>query len=323
MKQIAFDILGEPLEVLRVREAPIPNPGTGQVRVRVRACPINPSDDMFIRGEYRWRPSLPQVAGLEGAGVVDATGPGVRIPRNTQVCFRARGTWAEHVILSADAVTPLPEGVPVEAACQLSLNPPTAWALLHEARLRSGDWLLLTGGASTVNLLVVQMARERDIRTICTVRSPEKLPTLKSMGATEVIDTSAENLAEKVNDLTDSRGVAGCFDAVGGGTASDAYHSLAVKGRMLVYGRLSPDDFLLNNATLIYRNLTIKGFGIDDWLSSTPQATRNRMMKELIEAVASARLRLPVAASYPLEKALEAISHSRASATVGKVLLTT
>jgi NADPH:quinone reductase-like Zn-dependent oxidoreductase len=125
-----------------------------------------------------------------------------------------------------------------------------------------------------------------------------------------------------VNDLTDSRGVACCFDAVGGGTAADAYGCLAVKGKMLVYGRMSPDDFLLNNATLIYRNLSIKGFGIDEWLGRAPQATRSRMMRDVIEAVSAGRLRLPVAASYPLEKALGAIRHSRAPAKVGKVLLT-
>jgi NADPH:quinone reductase-like Zn-dependent oxidoreductase len=321
MKQLVFAALGDPLDVLRVHEAPIPAPSVGQVRIRVKACPINPSDDMFIRGEYCWRPSLPQVAGLEGAGVVEASGPGDRIPVKTPVCFRAMGTWAEFIVLPADAVTPLIESIPLESACQLSLNPPTAWALLHEAGLQSGDWLLLTGGASTVNLVVVQLARERGLRTICTVRSKEKLPTLKALGATEVIDTSAGDLAERVNDLTESRGVACCFDAVGGGIASVAYRCLAVKGRMFVYGRLSRDDFPLNNATIVYRNLTIRGFGIDDWLERAPAATKARMRQELTEKVRSSRLILPVAASYPLEKAHEAIRHARSSVTVGKVLL--
>jgi NADPH:quinone reductase-like Zn-dependent oxidoreductase len=208
MKQVVFDVLGDPLEVLRVREVPVSVPAAGQIRIRVKACPINPSDDMFIRGQYRWRPSLPQVAGVEGAGIVDAIDAGVQIPRNTSVCFRAKGTWAESIVLPADAVTPLPGSIPLESACQLSLNPPTAWALLHEARLQSGDWLLLTGGASSVNVLVVQMARELGIRTICAVRSPDKLPMLKAIGATEVINTSEGDLAERVNDLTDSKGVA-------------------------------------------------------------------------------------------------------------------
>jgi len=322
MKQLVFAALGDPLEVLRVREAPIPPPGVGQVRIKVKACPINPSDGMFIRGEYRWRPSLPQVAGLEGAGVVEARGPGVRIPLTTRVCFRAMGTWAEFIILPADTVTPLPESIPFESASQLALNPPTAWALLHEAGLQAGDWLLLTGGASTVNLVVVQLAGELGVRTICTVRSKEKLPTLKAMGATEVIDTSAGDLAERVNELTESRGVACCFDAVGGAIASEAYRCLACKGRMLVYGRLSQDDFPLNNATIVYRNLTIRGFGIDDWLGGAPAATKTRMRQELIEKVRSSRLILPVAASYPLEKAHEAIRHARSSVAVGKVLLT-
>lgn len=322
MKQLVFDVLGDPLEVLRVREAPVPVPAAGQIRIRVKACPLNPSDDMFIRGQYRWRPSLPQVAGVEGAGIVDAIGAGVQIPRNTSVCFRAKGTWAESIVLPADAFTPQPGSIPLESACQLSLNPPTAWALLHEARLQSGDWLLLTGGASSVNVLVVQMARELGIRTICTIRSADKLPMLKAIGATEVINTSEGDLAERVNDLTDSKGVACCFDAVGDSLASDAYRCLAVRGRMFVYDRMSREDFLLNNATIIYRNLTIRGFGIDDWLEGVSLVTKGHMVKELIEKVMTSRLIMPVAASYPLERVREAIQYSRSSVTLGKVLLT-
>src|SRR6516164_322668 len=122
MKAIRFTRFGEPTEVLELQEVPIPEAGPGQVRVRMIASPINPSDVLVVRGEYGRLPQLPATPGFEGVGVVEASGGGIlgrlRLHRRVAVPNGRGGNWQEYVVLPAKHVVPIPKDIPDDqAAC--------------------------------------------------------------------------------------------------------------------------------------------------------------------------------------------------------------
>lgn len=180
MKAIIFDRAGEPEQVLRLGDVPVPEPRGGELLLKVGARPIHPADLSFIRGQYRVRPAFPQVAGLEGVGVVVDRGPTASFAPGTRVAFRWPGAWAEVTAVPEYRLIPVPDDVPDPVGCQFSLNPLTAWALLDEAEVKQGDWVLMTAGASTVSNLVAAVARARGIHTIGLVRGAAQAAALGS-----------------------------------------------------------------------------------------------------------------------------------------------
>ncbi len=322
MKQVEFEITGDPQKVLQVRERPIPHVKDGEIRVRVKACPINPSDEMFVRGQYKWKPEFPQVAGLEGAGVVDAVGSGVMMEVGTPVFFRMKGTWAEYVTGPVSQFSQAPLGVSFDVLCQLSLNPATAWALLHEADLSAGKWLLLTGGASSVNRLIIQMASKRSIKTICLTRKADSGEILRSLGADLVIQVPSDGVVDRVMTITGTHGVHACFDSVGGSLGDTLCKCMTNGGTVYVFGRMAAEnDLIFNNAITIFRHLTIKGFGIDNWLMQIAGTVKRRMHAEIADMAASNQLPLTPWVKHPLTEIVAAIRDSVSVQARGKVLL--
>jgi NADPH:quinone reductase-like Zn-dependent oxidoreductase len=321
MKKIIFEKPGKPTEVLALQEVEVPQPQAGEVRVRVKASPVNPSDVAFVQGGYGIRPQLPSGAGFEGSGVVEAVGEGVGLPVGTRVSFTGIGAWAEQVVVSARAVMPLPDALPFEVGAQVFVNPLTAWAMLHESGLQAGDWLLLTAGGSTFAQLVVQYAHRRGIRTICTVRRDDQVAQLKALGATEVINTELHPLPKRVRELTDKKGVPCCFDAVGGELGALALQCLANKGQMLVYGMLSLQEMPLNSGLLIFRSATVRGFWLTDWLATADKPLRAQASQDTLTMLASGELKVTIDATYPLAKTVEAVAHAEAPGRTGKVLI--
>src|ERR1700760_1719013 len=156
MEAIIFDRAGEPADVLQHDYVAVP--ADNQVWVKVVARPIHPADLAFIRGQYRVRPQFPQAAGLEGAGVVVKSPANTPFPVGTRVAFRYPGSWAEYAAVPPEHLIEVPTDITDEVACQISLNPITAWALLDEAKASVGDWIALTAATSTVSNLIAAMA---------------------------------------------------------------------------------------------------------------------------------------------------------------------
>jgi NADPH:quinone reductase-like Zn-dependent oxidoreductase len=166
---MVFDTTGDAEKVLRITETQAPRPGPREVLVQVAARPIQPANLSFIRGRYRVQPGFPQIAGLEGAGVIVEPDTSA-VSRGTPVAIRCPGTWAEFAAVPITRVIEIPPDVTDEPACQISLNPVTAWAQLKEAGAQSGDCVLLTAATSTVSNIVSANARLRVIRVIGLVR---------------------------------------------------------------------------------------------------------------------------------------------------------
>ncbi|MHA4810691.1 zinc-dependent alcohol dehydrogenase family protein [Flavitalea flava] len=320
MKAIYFEQTGDPRSVLRVREMDMPVPGPGEVRVKMLGSPINPADHFFIQGKYRFQPEFPQVAGLEGAGIVESAGRDVQIPIGSLVAFIYKNTWAEYTVVSEKELFVLPPGFPVEKACQFALNPPSAWGLLQRSGVKSGDWLMLSAGNSSLARTLTQVAAKKGIRLILTVRGGNYGEELKALGATEIISTPPSSFKEKVNSLTDGKGVNAVLDPVGGETATELLQCLAPQGKMILYGTLDPALSQFPNALFVYKDISLQGFGIRGYLNGLKLSERGEMMDSLTGIISDPGFVMDVAARYPLNEYRQAIDSDHMNNTGGKVL---
>ncbi len=324
MRRVVFDQFGAPADVLRVEDVPPPVPGPGEVLVRLRARPINPSDLHTVHGSYGVRPKLPATPGYEGVGIVEAVGANVTgvavgqrvIPRGVA------GTWQEQVVAKAANLIPVPEGVRDEHAAQFIVNPLTAWIMIvEELGVQPGEWLLQTAAGSTLGHIVRQLARLRGFRTLDIVRRREQAEALAADGSGAAIATDAEDLVERVKAIAGADGVRAAIDAVGGETGASVVRALAPGGMLLVYGRLAREPMPLDVGPMIFGGLTVRGFWLTGWLRRTSAERREAIIAEVLGHMADGAIAPPVAATYDLADVAEAVRHAERTGRVGKVLL--
>lgn len=320
MKELIFDHTGTPQEVLFLQESPIPTPKPHEVLIRVTARNINPSDIMFIRGMYGITPKLPSSAGFEACGVVERSDEGNKIPMGTRVMFTAIGTWREYICIPASGVIPVPEQMSDEVACQAFVNPMTAYGMLECAALQPGQSLLLTAGASAYGKFVIQMAKERGIHVVATVRHEEQKESLKALGAVLVINTEKEKMSQAVFQQFEE-GVDVVFDAVGGALGAKALSCLKRKGKMMVYGALALDNMPINSGVLIFKNLQLEGFWLSSWLEELTPELRKKAFKEVFGFLIKQDVQVDVAGTYSLEDYKKALDAYGQAGRNGKILL--
>lgn len=299
---------GDPAAVLRLEDVSLPDPGPGQIRVRMRLAPINPADLNVIEGTYGRLPTLPATVGNEGVGEVVAgawpVGTLVR-PRD------GLGTWCEELVADTARCTRLPCGLPDEQAAQLGVNPATAWAVLHEfGPLTAGDWVLCNAPASGVGRSLAAVCAARGLRLACLVRREGEVPE----GAMAVPE--GREAAKALKGL----GAKLALNQVGGDSAATLAKALAPQGVLVTIGALARQPLSLPNGAVIFNELRCCGFWVSRWYERTPPNVVETMMGELGALLRDGRLQLPVAAIYPLEQAVEAVAHARQAGRGGKVL---
>jgi len=316
MKALVFEKAGRPENVLSLREIDAPSPAQGEVLVRIDARPIQPSDFMFIGGSYRWKPQFPQTAGLEGAGVIAAVGPGVSLPVGERVAFRSPGAWAEYGRVPAERLYRVPSDIATENAAQFPLNPVTAWALLVELHLQPGDWIAINAATSVVAHIAESLARRRKVGVVGIVR-----PGSQARVSFPAIPADAPEIAAKILAITGGALLAGYLDSVGGMLVKNVLPALRQGATIVSYGLLEQAPAPILNSDLIYRNLSWKGFGIDHWLATSGDR-RDGMTTDLWSAIRDGGLPLPVRARYRLEDFRSALADVATTDRSGKVLLT-
>lgn len=300
MKAIYFTQVGEPADVLRTGDLPKPVAGPGEVLVRVLRRTINPSDESFVRGKYRFQPEFPQIAGFEAAGVVEDGA----LPAGTLVSFFYKNAWAEYVAVPASVVYVLPKDFPLEKAAQFALNPFTAWGLLERAGVPAGGWLGLSAGNSAVSQIVAQLALLRGIHVAPVTRH----------AAPGFIE--AGGAAARIMELTGGAGLTAVLDSVGGPIGTELLKCMAPGGRFIVYGSASPEPLQVPNPTIVYKFVTISGFGIRSYMEGKTAPQKQDIAAELIRTIGADSFSLPVAAVYPLDEFRAALQNK------GKVQLT-
>lgn len=320
MHALIFNQAGEPANVLTYTEVAAPTAGDQTVLVKVAARPIHPADLAFIRGQYRVRPAFPQIAGLEGAGIVVESPKDSLFTRGMRVAFRSPGTWAEFAAVPAERLIAVPDAITDEVACQVSLNPLTAFGLLDEAAVKAGDWIMLTAAASTVSNLVASIAQARGVKVIGLVRGSAAEAKTRSR-ADRIFSVSDPDLTAAIDAVTGGRRIEALLDSVGGPIVPKLFATLAPGARVVAYGVQDREPAAITNAMLIYSNLTWKGFGIDRWLSLTTADVRTRLMSELWSLIGEGTLPLPVASRHALAEFRGALAADAAQGRTGKVLL--
>jgi NADPH2:quinone reductase len=322
MRAIVVSKVGGP-EVLELRDAPEPGaPGPGQARVRVRAAGVNFIDVYFRTGLYP-RP-LPYVAGLEGAGAVEAVGPGVEgIAAGDRVAWAsAPGSYAEVVLAPADRLVRVPDGIADDVAAAAMLQGMTAHYLCRSTCVvRAGDAALVHAAAGGVGLLLLQMLRETGATTIGTCSTADKEKLAREAGADHVIRYSeVPDFAAEVRKIV-PRGVHVVYDSVGQSTFEGSLRSLRPRGMLVLYGQSSgpvpPFDLRrLNDLGSLYVTRPSLAH------YTAERADLELRAGEVLDAIAAGRLRVRIGARHPLADAAAAHRALEGRATMGKVLLT-
>jgi NADPH2:quinone reductase len=324
VKAVVFDRTGPPDEVLAVREVPTPAPGRGEVRVRMLASPVNPSDLLYVGGQYTVAPTLPATPGFEGVGVVESSGGGLLgrflVGKRVVVMGSRTGNWAEFAVASAKQCIPVPADLTDEQAATFFINPATALAITrHVLSVPPGEWLLQTAAGSALGKMVIRLGREHGFRTLNVVRRREQVEELKALGADRVLCDADGPLPEQVRKIVPD-GVRYALDPVGGATGSNVLLCLAPGGRLVVYGTLSGEPITVHPRFLI-EGRTVEGFWLGRWAKSRSLPQKLRLVRQIRRLIRSGVLTTEVAATYPLEQVTEAVRRAAAPGKGGKVLL--
>lgn len=325
MRAAVFDRTGEPAEVLAVRDVPVPEPASGQVRVRMLLSPVNPSDLLYIRGNYTVTARLPVTPGFEGVGVVEASGGGLlgRFLTGRRVCVLndVRGNWAEQTVARAKQCVPVPSNLTDEQAAGFFVNPATALALTrYVLAVPAGGWLLQTAAGSAVGRMVIRLGKRDGFRTLNVVRRREQADELTRLGADAVLVQDDGPLPEQVKRFAPD-GVRFALDAVGGEVGTQVVRALAPGGTAVLYGLLSGKPIDLDPRSLISGSKRVQGFWLGDWVNPRGLLKNLRFTRQIGRLIADGTLAAAVGETVPLERVGDAVRAAEAPGKAGKVLL--
>ena len=324
MKAVLCKHYGPP-ETLEVEDVPSLVPGNGQVVVAVHAAGVNFPDTLIIENKYQLKPPLPFSPGGEVAGTVKAVGSGVsRVrPGDRVVATTSFGGFAEEVLVPQSQVMQLPQGADLVAASALLVTYGTShYALKERARIQPGESLLVLGAAGGTGLSAVELGNLIGARVIAAASTDDKLALCREHGAAETINSSRENLRERIDALTDGRGVDVVYDPVGGGYSEPALRGMAWKGRFLVIGFTTGEIPRLPLSIALLKGCSIVGVFYGASWQHEPECNEQNMA-ELMEWFAGGRVKPFVSATYPLEQAAQALQAVAGRRVKGKIVLVT
>ncbi|MCH2203736.1 MAG: zinc-dependent alcohol dehydrogenase family protein [Fuerstiella sp.] len=331
MQAVTFDSPGEPHEVLGCGDVKLRSPGHGEVRVRMIASPINPSDMMFVRGIYGIKPKCPQSPGFEGVGIVNASGGGLRgrlfRGKRVVVMNSAGGNWAEQAVVPATQIIPIPSGLSDDQAATFFVNPATAWIMTQEVlKIPKGAWLLQTAAGSALGHMIVRLGRHCKFRTLCVVRRPASRESLTRAGADAVVvfdpvTDPPEALYERVRAVTGADDLRYAVDPVGGMTASAVVTCLGERGKMLLFGTLSGQPVEFAPRSLMEADAAISGFWLGNFMMQQGLLFKLKLVRRISGLIQSGVLETEIAHHYSLNQITEAVRGSEDQNVTGKIVL--
>jgi NADPH:quinone reductase-like Zn-dependent oxidoreductase len=329
MRALLSEAPGGP-ETLRLREVPWPEPGRGEVRIRVAACGINYPDALIIADRYQAKPPRPFAPGTEVSGVVDALGPGTSNFSIGDRVFAVRtfGGLAEAIVVPSGSCFAVPPAMPDEDAASLLMTYGTSHhALKDRANLQPGERLLVLGAAGGVGLAAVELGRRMGATVVAAVSSEDKADVARSRGADATVLYPAGELSrEAAKAFTEQvkRAAQGeidvVLDPVGGDYAEPALRSLGWDGRFLVVGFPAGIPRVPLNLALL-KGCHITGVFWGSFITRFPERHRANVA-ELLAWYGEGAIRPLISARYPLERGAEAIADLVSRRAIGKVVVT-
>lgn len=308
---------------LALEEQPMPSPQAGEVLVKIAAAPINPSDLMFLEGQYGVRPELPHNAGFEGSGVVVAAGPGVYgqalVGRRVALTIGAGGTWAEYAVCSTHSLVPLLPSVSLPQAAMLFVNPLTAYALLDIAHSQGAKAVVQTAAASALGRMINRLGQASELPVINIVRRQEQVEQLRELGAAHVLNSSDVDFDTQLKALCRELKPTVAFDAVAGDMPGRILRVMPRHSVVYVYGALSLAPVQVHPGDLIFRDQRVEGFYLGKWIGDVGMAKLLRAAITVQRALGK-DFRSEVRACLPLQEYQRALDVYTGDMSGGKVL---
>lgn len=321
MRAIQIKQTGGP-EVLELVDLEIPQPGHGQVLVRIHASGVN-FIDTYLR-EGRYPAPLPFVPGQEAAGVVEKLGDGVTgFAVGDRVAWTGtRGTYAEYGLAPASDLIRIPPSLSFDQAAAVLTQGLTAHYLAYDTyRIQAGDTVLIHAGAGGVGLLLTQIAKRLGANVLTTVSNEEKAQLSREAGADKVIFYTRESFLDAVQQVTGGKGLPVVYDSVGKTTFEDSLRCLQPRGLLALYGASSgavPPFDLIRLSTM--GSLYITRPTLKDYMPTRSEFEKR--MTDLFQWVESDQMKVRIGHRYKLEEAAAAHRDLEGRKTTGKVLLT-
>jgi trans-2-enoyl-CoA reductase len=322
MKAVQFSQFGVPHEVVTVAVQPEPAaPGPGEVALELLCSPINPADLLLLSGNYGHRPPLPAIAGLEGVGRVTALGERVDHLKVGDRVLLPGQCWRERSVAPAGGLVALPSAASNEQLAMLTVNPPTAWAMLHDfVQLAAGDWVIQNAANSGVGTNLIVIAKRLGVKTIAVVRRDSLVAPLRELGA-DVVLVDGPDLAERARAAIAGGKLRLAIDAIGGEATARVAASVDDGGVVVNYGLLSGQNCQISGRELVFRGVRLEGYWLATWFGKHPRSEIGRVYGELARMIADGTIAVPVEARYPLSRVREALEHAAREGRGGKVLL--
>ena len=313
MRAIQMSEYGGP-EVLQLVELPVPEPGPGEVLVRVARAGLNFADTHRRTNTYLAKDELPLVPGAEVAGVREDTGERV-------VALLGSGGYAEYAVAPAALTFPVPDGVSDEMALALVLQGLTAWHLYRTSgRVASGESVVVHAAAGGVGSLAVQLGKPLGAgRVIATASTADKRDLALELGADVAVDGAADGLTERLVAANLGKPVDVVFEMAGGPVFDASLDALAPFGRLVTYGIASGENNTIRSGSLMRHSRAVVGFWFTHCLARP--AMIDDALADLFERVRREQLRVVTGPAYPLDQAAQAQTDLAARRTTGKVTL--
>jgi NADPH2:quinone reductase len=319
MRAVQITEFGD-LDVLEVADVDVPEPGEGEVLIKVSHAGVNFADTHQRENSYLARFELPLIPGGEVAGVVER-GAG-DIAEGTRVVAMIRsGGYAEYAVAPAVTTFPIPDGVEDGTALALLIQGITAWHLYRtSAKLVEGESVVVVSGAGGVGSLAVQLAKPFGAaRVIATASSEEKRALTRELGADAAVDPAADDLTAVLVEANDGRQVDVVLEMAGGPTFDACLNALAPFGRIVAYGIAGREQNEVTTGALMRRSRAVVGFWLMHLLAR-PELLRDPLA-DLLERAARGELRVVVGGTYPMSEVRRAHEELQARRTTGKLLL--
>jgi NADPH:quinone reductase len=308
--------LGDPSKVMSLDEVDRPEPGEGQVLVKVRAAALNFPDVLMAMGTYQEKPPLPYTPGVELCGEIEGTGQ-----RVIGSPAGGPGAFAEYALMDAAAAFPVPDGMTDEKAASLYLTYQTGYVGLHRrAHLQAGETLLVHAGAGGVGTAAIQLGKAAGATVIATAGGARKTEVCKQLGADHVIDYTTEDFVPIVKEVTGGRGADVVYDPVGGDVFDKSRKCIAFEGRLVVVGFTSGRIPEAPANHLLVKNYSVVGLHWGLYRKYDPSVF-TETHEQLVRLVQEGKVDPLVGEVLPLDQAPQALLKLASRDTVGKVVL--
>jgi NADPH:quinone reductase-like Zn-dependent oxidoreductase len=326
-KIVRFHNLGGP-EVLKLEDAPLQEPGPGDVRLKVKACGLNRAEALFARGMYLEQPVLPSRIGYEAAGVVDAVGEGVdkawlgkTVSTMPGFSMNQYGVIGEQAVVPARVLAEYPHSLSYEEGAAVWMQYLTAYgALVYLGDVKAGDFVIIPAASSSVGLAAIQIVKAEGGVSIAATRTSVKKDELKALGADHVIATEEEDLVARVKEITGGKGARLIFDPVAGPFLEKLALAAAPGGIIFEYGSLSMQPTPFPLLTALGNGLSVRGYTLGE-LHKDPKLIEGAK-NYVFDRLQDGRFVAKISRSFPLLQVREAFEYLESNVQVGKVVVT-